>query len=45
VQQKWASAYEKNQTGQNTVVIQNTDKIPPVTLPLPEPNPLPVEAE
>ncbi len=24
VQQKWASAYEKNQTGQNTVVIQNT---------------------
>jgi len=37
VQQKWASAYEKNQTGQNTVVIQNTDKIPPVTLPLPSP--------
>jgi len=35
VQQKWASAYEKNQTGQNTVVIQNTEKIPPVTLPLP----------
>lgn len=23
-QQKWASAYEKNQSGQNTVVIQNT---------------------
>lgn len=35
VQQKWASAYEKNQTGQNTVVIQNTEKVPPVTLPLP----------
>ena len=34
VQQKWASAYEKNQTGQNTVVIQNTEKVPPVTLPL-----------
>lgn len=36
VQQKWASAYEKNQTGQNTVVIQNTDTVPPITLPLPE---------
>ncbi len=45
VQQKWASAYEKNQTGQNTVVIQNTDKIPPVTLPLPEPKTIPEEAE
>lgn len=34
VQQKWASAYEKNQTGQNTVVIQNTDSgAPPITLP------------
>ncbi len=33
VQQKWASAYEKNQTGQNTVVIQNTDTVPAVTLP------------
>ena len=32
-QQKWASAYEKNQTGQNTVVIQNTEKVPAVTLP------------
>lgn len=32
-QQKWASAYEKNQTGQNTVVIQNTDSAPNVTLP------------
>lgn len=33
VQQKWASAYEKNETGQNTVVIQNTEKVPPITLP------------
>jgi hypothetical protein len=32
-QQKWASAYEKNQSGQNTVVIQNTDSTPAVTLP------------
>ncbi len=45
VQQKWASAYEKNQTGQNTVVIQNTDKIPPITLPLPEPAPMVEEVE
>lgn len=35
VQQKWASAYEKNQTGHNTVVIQNTETVPPITLPLP----------
>ncbi len=35
VQQKWASAYEKNQTGQNTVVIQSNGAMPPVTLPLP----------
>ena len=33
VQQKWASAYEKNQTGQNTLVIQNTESAPSVTLP------------
>lgn len=32
-QQKWASAYEKNQTGQNTVVIQNSTSGPAVTLP------------
>lgn len=32
-QQRWAAAYEKNQTGQNTVVIQNTDSAPAVTLP------------
>jgi regulator of protease activity HflC (stomatin/prohibitin superfamily) len=37
VQQKWASAYEKNQTGQNTVVIQNTENPPAVTLPLAPP--------
>ncbi len=36
VQQKWAAAYEKNQTGQNTVVIQNTDTVPAVTLPQPD---------
>ncbi len=35
VQQKWASAYEKNQTGQNTVIIQGSGETPPVTLPLP----------
>ncbi len=34
VQQKWASAYEKNQAGQNTVVIQNTKNAPGITLPL-----------
>lgn len=33
VQQKWASAYEKNQTGQNTVVIQNGSETPALTLP------------
>ncbi len=36
VQQKWASAYEKNQAGQNTVVIQNTTNSPGLTLPLPK---------
>jgi len=33
VQQKWAAAYEKNQAGQNTVVIQNTSGTPALTLP------------
>lgn len=33
VQQKWATAYEKNQTGQNTFVIQNAKG--PVSLALP----------
>jgi len=35
VQQKWASAYEKNQAGQNTVVLQNTGAAPNLTLPSP----------
>jgi regulator of protease activity HflC (stomatin/prohibitin superfamily) len=35
VQQKWAAAYEKNQTGQNTMVIQNTQGAPNLTLPSP----------
>ena len=35
VQQKWASAYEKNQAGQNTVVIHNTGEAPNLTLPAP----------
>jgi len=38
-QQKWASAYEKNQSGQNTVVIQNTQSPPALTLP---PGPTPI---
>ncbi len=32
-QQKWATAYEKNQEGQHTVVIQNTTGAPNLTLP------------
>ena len=32
-QQKWATAYEKNQEGQNTIVIQNTQGTPAITLP------------
>lgn len=32
-QQKWATAYEKNQEGQHTVVIQNTQESPALTLP------------
>ena len=38
-QQKWATAYEKNQAGQRTVVIQNTQTSPALTLPAPEPSP------
>lgn len=34
-QQKWASAYEKNQQGQNTFVLNNTASPVPVTLPAP----------
>ncbi len=33
VQQKWATAYEKNQAGQNTFVIQNSQTGPNLTLP------------
>ncbi len=44
VQQKWASAYEKNQAGQNTVVIQNTKYSPGITLPLPESNQTQIES-
>ena len=36
-QQKWAAAYEKNQEGQNTIVIQNTQGAPNLTLPAPPP--------
>jgi regulator of protease activity HflC (stomatin/prohibitin superfamily) len=32
-QQKWAAAYEKNQSGQHTIVIQNTSGSPALTLP------------
>ncbi len=35
VQQQWASAYEKNQEGQNTMVIQNTQGNSSLTLPAP----------
>lgn len=34
-QQQWATAYEKNQEGQHTVVIQNTQGTPALTLPAP----------
>lgn len=36
-QQKWATAYEKNQQGQNTFVLNNTAATVPVTLPAPIP--------
>jgi len=39
VQQQWASAYQKNQTGQNTMVIQNTQGNSALTLPAPAPAP------
>lgn len=38
-QQKWATAYEKNQTGQSTVVIQNTEAPPALALPAQLPAP------
>lgn len=34
-QQKWAAAYQKNQQGQNTFVLNNTASAVPVTLPAP----------
>jgi len=34
-QQKWATAYEKNQGGQSTLVIQNTQGTPALTIPPP----------
>lgn len=34
-QQKWASAYQKNQQGQNTFVLNNTASSVPMTLPAP----------
>ncbi len=34
-QQKWATAYEKNQAGQNTFVLNNTNSSPAVVLPAP----------
>jgi regulator of protease activity HflC (stomatin/prohibitin superfamily) len=36
-QQKWATAYENNQEGQNTMVIQNTGGTPNLALPAPVP--------
>jgi regulator of protease activity HflC (stomatin/prohibitin superfamily) len=36
-QQKWATAYEKKQEGQHTVVIQNTHGTPALTLPTAKP--------
>jgi hypothetical protein len=35
VQQQWAAAYEKNQTGQNTMVIQNSPGNTTLALPAP----------
>ncbi len=40
-QQKWATAYEKNTEGRNTVVIQNTQTPPAISLPAPAPSPAP----
>ena len=42
VQQQWASAYEKNQGRQNTMVIQNTQGNTALTLPAPSPAPVKV---
>lgn len=44
-QQKWATAYEKNQHGQNTFVLNNSSGgNPPVVLPNPTPPPAPAAA-
>ena len=40
-QQKWAAAYEKNQQGQNTFVLNNSSSSVPVTLPAPQATPSP----
>ncbi|RMF47639.1 MAG: SPFH domain-containing protein [Deltaproteobacteria bacterium] len=40
-QQKWATAYEKNQAGQNTFVLNNTGTNPPVVLPAAAPSETP----
>jgi len=40
-QQKWATAYEKNQHGQNTFVLNNSASTPPVVLPTPPPQAAP----
>jgi len=37
-QQKWATAYEKNEQGQTTMVIHNTGESPALTLPTPGKN-------
>jgi regulator of protease activity HflC (stomatin/prohibitin superfamily) len=37
-QQKWATAYEKNIEGQHTIVIQNTQEPPALTLPSAQPH-------
>jgi hypothetical protein len=47
-QQKWASAYQKNQQGQNTFVLNNTASAVPMTLPAPagsQPQPAPVKRD
>jgi len=46
VQQRWASAYENNQTGQSTMVIQNTQGNSNLALPTPAPvQPSPADGE
>lgn len=40
-QQKWATAYEKNQTDQKTFVLHSQNDTPAITLPYPGPSPVP----